>query len=290
MSKKNWSIYFFVGFLWGIPYLLIREADKEVSPAIVVFARVIVGSIAIIPVLINKGVYRTALKEWRHIGLYAIGEMMIPWILISDAERRINSGLAGLLVATVPLWSTIIQSFLGDSSAWHRTRLLGLILGFFGIILVVGIDSFKGHLNVWAVVEVILGSISYSLATSYINVKVPHVSVLAVNQIALTFTAIFYAPFAIIAWPSHHIHPKTYGFLLILGLLPTALAFVLYFDLIRTIGAARGSTVTYLNTAFAVVLGIIFLHEPLTVGIIAGLPLILTGSYLAGKKHQSSTR
>ena len=285
MAKKHWGIFLFVGFLWGIPYLLIRETVKEVSPPIVVFARVLIGSIAIAPLLINKGIYKQALAHWRPIGLYAIGEMIIPWILISDAERRINSGLAGLLVATVPLWATIIQSFMGDKSVWHKTRLLGMILGFIGIFLVVGIDSFKGHVNLWAVIEVILGSIGYSLATSYVKYKVPHVNVMAVNQIALTMTAIFYLPFAIASWPSHTIHLKTYLLLIVLGLLPTALAFVLFFGLIRSIGAARGSLVTYLNTAFAVLLGIIILHEPLTTGIMVGLPMILLGSYLASKKQ-----
>jgi drug/metabolite transporter (DMT)-like permease len=271
--------------LWGIPYLLIREAVKEVSPPIIVFSRVLIGSIAIAPLLLNKGVYRNALKHWRPIGLYAIGEMMIPWLLISDAERRISSGLAGLLVATVPLWQTIIQSFMGDKTVWHKVRLFGLIIGFVGIFLVVGIDSFKGNINLFSVGEVIIGSMSYSLATSYVNHKVPHINVMAINQIALTMTAIFYLPLAIATWPAHAIHIKTFVMLVVLGLLPTALAFVLFFGLIRSIGAARGSLVTYLNTAFAVILGIIILHEPLSTGIVVGLPLILLGSYLASKKN-----
>jgi drug/metabolite transporter (DMT)-like permease len=288
MTKKHWFVFSLVGLLWGIPYLLIREAVKEVSPDIVVFARVVIGSAVIAPLLINRGVYLKALKSWPHILFYAIGEMVIPWILISDAERRLNSGLAGLLVATVPLWSTIIQSFLGDKSVWHKTRLLGMILGFIGIFLTVGVDSFKGQLNLWAVAEVIIGSISYAIASTYITVKASHVNVMAINQIALTMTAIIYLPFAILSWPTHHIHSKTIIYLIILGLIPTALAFVLYFDLIRHMGQARGSMVTYLNTAWAVTLGIILLHEPLTAGIIVGLPLILFGSYLASKKLRTS--
>jgi drug/metabolite transporter (DMT)-like permease len=286
MTKKQWLIFSLVGLLWGIPYLLIREAVKEVSPDIVVFARVVIGSAAIAPLLINRGVYKQALKSWPHILFYAVGEMVIPWILISDAERRLNSGLAGLLVATVPLWSSIIQSFLGDHTVWHKVRLVGMVLGFVGIFLTVGVDSFKGHLNLWAVGEIIIGSISYAIASTYITIKARHINVMAINQIALTMTACIYLPFAILSWPTHHIHSKTIIYLVILGLIPTALAFVLFFDLIRYIGQARGSLVTYLNTAWAVMLGIILLHEPLTTGIVVGLPLILIGSYLASKKNK----
>jgi len=160
-----------------------------------------------------------------------------------------------------------------------------LIIGFVGIFLVVGIDSFKGNINLFSVGEVIIGSMSYSLATSYVNHKVPHINVMAINQIALTMTAIFYLPLAIATWPAHAIHIKTFVMLVVLGLLPTALAFVLFFGLIRSIGAARGSLVTYLNTAFAVILGIFILHESLSTGIVVGLPLILLGSYLASKKN-----
>ena len=144
MSKKGWALFFLAGFVWGIPYLLIRVAVKEVDPTIVVFSRTLIGALIFIPITWRSGALKHSLKYWKWIVFYAFGEMVGPFWLITTAEKHVTSGLAGLLIATVPIWSAIQASFWGDKSVWHHRRLFGMVLGFIGIFLVVGIESLKG--------------------------------------------------------------------------------------------------------------------------------------------------
>ncbi|CAN2237828.1 RhaT Permeases of the drug/metabolite transporter (DMT) superfamily [actinobacterium SCGC AAA044-D11] len=290
MSRRNWFLFFFVGLIWGIPYLLIKVAVAEVSPPVIVFSRVAIGSMILIPIAMKRGSLMPAIKAWRYVIPYAIGEMVGPWILITAAEQKMSSGLAGLLIATVPIWSTILASLNGDKTVWHHKRLLGLLIGFIGIVLVIGIESFSGRQSLVAIFMILVSAMGYAWAVTMVSKKIPHIEPISINGLAMLFTAIVYLPLAILTAPDYLPSAKVLGTILALGLFPTALAFILFFQLIKDIGAARGSLVTYLNTAFAVVLGVIILNEPFTLGIALGLPLVLIGSYFAGRKTITSAR
>ncbi len=284
MSRKNWSLFLLTGLLWGIPYLLMKVAVKDLSPVVIVFSRVLIGSLILIPMAIHRKSLKVGMANLRYVIPYAIGEMVGPWILITTAEKKLSSGLAGLLVATVPIWSTLQSSFHGDKSVWHKKRLFGLILGFIGVVLVVGIESFSGKQSPIAIAMIIIAAMGYSWATILVNRKIPTVDGIAINGIAMAFTAIIYAPLALTHLPHHMPSFTVSTSVILLGLFPTALAFILFFELMPIIGPTRASLVTYLNTAFAVLLGVILLGEPLTLGIITGLPLVLIGSYFASRK------
>lgn len=289
MSRRNFVLFLAVGFLWGIPYLFIRIAVKEFEPSVIVFSRVVIGAAILLPLAIKRGLLTAGMKNLRHILPYSIAEMIGPWILITTAEKKISSGLAGLLIATVPFWSTIMTAFQGDRSVWHAKRLFGLIIGFIGLVLVVGLETINQKQNLISIGMMVLASIGYAWAVIRVNQKIPQVDGLAINGLAMTMTAIFYLPFAIIQMPSHLPSLKATSAVVSLGLFPTALAFIFFFLVMKEIGPARASLVTYLNTAFAVVLGVIILGEPLTVGIIVGLPLVLVGSYFASRNSKAKT-
>ena len=284
MSKKGWFLFFFTGLAWGIPYLLIRVAVKEVDATIVVFIRTAIGALIFIPITWKSGALKASLKYWKWILFYTFGEMVGPFWLITSAEKHVTSGLAGLLIATTPFWSAIQASIQGDKSVWHHRRLLGMIIGFFGIFLVVGIESLKGKQSAVAIGMLILAAMGYSIAMMTISRKASDADGKAINGLAMALTSIIYLPFALAHLPNHAPSTKVTLALLTLGLIPTALAFFLFFILIAEIGAARGALVTYLNTAFAVILGILILGEPVTLGIKLGLPLVLIGSYFASHK------
>lgn len=276
-----------MGILWGIPYLLIRVAVRDLSPAMVVFSRVLIGALILVPLAIHQKSFRAAVRNFKYIFLYAAVEIMGPWFLITKAEMKISSGLAGLLVATVPIWATIYASITGDKTVWHRRRLMGLVIGFVGLVAVVGIESLSGKNSLWAISSILIAAVGYALAPNMIMKKLPNVSGLAINALAMTMAAVVYAPFAIIQWPTEHVSRDSLLSVIALGIFPTAMAFVVFFAVLKEIGPARASLVTYLNTAFAVLLGVLILSEPLTLGIIIGLPLVLIGSYLASRKPAS---
>ena len=291
MSRRGWFLFILVGFLWGIPYLFIKVAvdpDNGFTPATVVFLRTAIGAAMLIPVAIKQKQLIPAIRGFKYVALYALLEMIGPWILIGTAEQKISSGLAGLLIASVPIWATIFASIRGDKTVWHHKRLFGLVLGFVGLIAVVGIESITGTADPISIVMVLVAAIGYSYAVMMVQSALPNVSGIAINAVAMAISAIFYLPWAVIQWPTHAISAGAIRSIFGLGVLSTGAAFVAFFTLATIIGVARGSLVTYLNTAFAVVLGVIILKEPLTIGILLGLPLVLIGSYFASRKPASA--
>jgi drug/metabolite transporter (DMT)-like permease len=284
MTRKHLGQFIFVGFLWGVPYLFMRVAVREFDPSVVVFGRVIIGAAILFPIAISRGVMKQTMRGFKWIVAYALFEMCGPWYLITHAETKINSGLAGLLVATVPIWSTIYSSMAGDKTVWHAKRLMGIVIGFIGLVLIVGIETISGSADAFSVFQVVLAAILYSTAMAIILKGMPHGDGVAINAVAMAMTAIVFAPSALTNLPDSMPSFNATASLIGLGVLSTGWAFMIYFSLVKEIGQARGSMVTYLNTAFAVVLGVAILGEPLTVGIITGLPLVLIGSYFASRK------
>ena len=286
MSRKSLFYFLLVGFLWGIPYLLMKVAVEEIPPSAIVAGRTLIGAAILIPVALYRKTFKGAVLGFKFVAFYALLEMIGPWILISTAQKKIDSGLAGLLISTVPMFAAIITSLRGDHSVWQFKRMFGIVVGFIGLIAVVGLESFSGNSHPASIAMMILAAMGYSYAIIMVTTNLPLVDGIAINGLAMAITSIFWAPLAIAQWPSQVTFKPALS-LIALGVLCTALAFLVFFKLLAEIGPARGSLVTYLNTSVAVVLGVIVLNEPITIGLIIGLPLVLIGSYLASKKTQS---
>lgn len=285
MTRKSWIHFGIVGFLWGIPYLLMKIAVADIPPPLIVCGRTLIGAAILIPIAIHKKSFIDAVRGIKYVLPYAFLEMVGPWILITSAEEEISSGLAGLLVATVPIFATIFSSMRGDHSVWQPKRIVGLVVGFIGIIALVGIESITGSSNPKAIGMVILAAILYAYAVLMVTSNLPGVDGVAINGLAMAISAVFYLPISLAMWPSNPVSFNAIASLIALGVFSTAIAFMLYFIVIVEIGPARGSLTTYVNTAVAVVLGIIILNEPITLGIMIGLPLVVLGSYLASRKE-----
>jgi drug/metabolite transporter (DMT)-like permease len=284
LSKTGWYRFAIVGFIWGVPYLFLKVAVEEISPAVVVLGRVAIGAAILLPIALKRNVFFIPRKYWPFVLLYTVTELIGPWYFITVAEQKITSGLTGLLVATVPIWAAILASIFGDKTVWHEGRLFGLIVGFIGVIAVVGIESLSGGQDIVAIGMVILAAMGYAYAINMITRRIPEVPGLGLNTWAMIITSIVFLPFAIGSWPTQMPSVEAIGSVVVLGVLCTAVAFVIFFRLIAEVGPPRASLVTYLNTAVAVVLGVVILDEPFTLGIAIGLPLVLVGSYFASRK------
>jgi drug/metabolite transporter (DMT)-like permease len=192
--------------------------------------------------------------------------------------------VVALLVATVPIWATLFAHQTGDSTAAHRIRIFGIVIGLIGISLIVGIESISDFGNFGALAQVLIASVSYAWAVNMITRKAPGISGLAINGIAMTISSLIFAPFGFMSkpesMPSLDVTLATLG----LGVLCSGMAFWIFFLVLAEIGPARASLVVYPNTAVAVILGIIILSEPITLAILIGLPLVLIGSYFASRR------
>jgi drug/metabolite transporter (DMT)-like permease len=162
MSRKGLLLFLITGLAWGVPYFFIRIAVEDFSAPTIIFARVVIGAAVLIPLALKRGALIPALKAWPWVLVFAALEMVGPWWLITTAEQHITSGLTGLLIATVPFFSVLIAYFfMGDKSVFHPKTVIGLVVGFAGVILLVGIDSIGGHVEPLWVGAVVLGAIGY---------------------------------------------------------------------------------------------------------------------------------
>ena len=281
-------LFMLAGVFWGLPYFFIVWALESFSTPSIVFARTLLGALILIPYAIKVGGIKPALKAWPYVVLFAVLEMVVPWWLITEAGKHISSGLSGLLVATVPFFAVaILAIFLKDRTALRPVPLAGMIIGFGGVVALVGVDSFLGNIQPIWVGAVVLGSIGYAIAPIMANIKISHVPTSGVIGLSMALVAIVYTPAAMAELPAElAAGPTTHAWiaLVVLGLICSALAFVIFFELLKEIGPAKASLITYLNTAVALLLGTLFLAEPLTPGLLLGIPLISLGLYLSAKK------
>jgi drug/metabolite transporter (DMT)-like permease len=216
--------------------------------------------------------------------------MIVPWWLINSAENgHINSGLAGLLIATVPFFAMAIGYFyLGDKTAAHPKNIMGLVFGFAGIILLVGIDAITHNLEVLWVGAMILAAIGYAIAPAFAAKTAPNVEMVGILSLSMAFSAIVYViPAALNPLAAGVTSPaiESWLSLAVLGVVCSAIAFVLFFALIREVSYSRSTLITYANTAVAILIGVAFGSEPFTIGMAVGLPLVAVGSYFASRQH-----
>jgi drug/metabolite transporter (DMT)-like permease len=264
-----------------------KVAVEELSTPMIVFTRLMIGAALLVPLALREGSLKSALKYWRYILLYAVLEMVIPWSLITSSQRDLSSGVVALLVATVPIWATLFAHQTGDSTAAHRVRIFGIIIGLIGITLIVGIESISDFGNIRALLQILVAAASYAWAVNMITRKAPGISGIAINGIAMMISSVIFAPFAIANRPETLPSLEVTLSMLGLGVLCSGIAFWVFFVVLDEIGPARASLVVYPNTAVAVVLGIVILREPITLAILIGLPLVLVGSYFASRKPNS---
>ncbi len=281
LTRRGFGLFAALSVIWGIPYLLIKVAVRDFSPPLVVFLRTALGTAVLLPIALarGRGDLRAVLRKWPWILSFAAVEVAIPWVLLTDVERQVSSSLAGLMMASVPLVGTVLMLAAGgqDRAGWRRTA--GLLLGLAGVIALLGFDVGIGDPLV--VVKLALVVIGYAAGPLIIQRKLSDLPTLAVVTVSLGLCALAYAPVGMAQLPRTMPPMSEVAAVVALGLVCTALAFVLFFQLIAEIGAVRATVITYVNPAVAVLAGVTLLGEPFTAGTAAGLVLILAGSWLA---------
>jgi drug/metabolite transporter (DMT)-like permease len=254
----------------------------------VVFGRCVVGAALLLPWTIARGQLRPALRHWRALLLFTVLEMTAPWLLLSYAETSLSSSLTGLLVATVPFVAALAARLAGEEERLTPVRFLGMGIGVVGIAALLGLDLEGADLL--AILAVALTVVGYATAPMVISRALPDVPGVAASSIALFVTAVVYAPFALPQLDTvAHASSEALLSLVTLGAVCTALALALFFVLIREVGPQRALVITFVNPAVAVLLGVLLLDEPFTLGIAIGLPLVLGGCVLATRRSRPRT-
>jgi drug/metabolite transporter (DMT)-like permease len=291
VSKRGWILFVALGIIWGTPYLFIRIAVADLSPAIVVFSRVIIAAALLLPIAIHQGHARTLRTHWKGILTFAVIEMCIPFGALGVAEKEISSSLTGLLIAAVPLINAVISRQLGLDSVWDARRIAGLFIGFIGVGMLVGFDVSAS--NYWAILICFIAASGYALGPIIITKLLSDAASIGVIAWSLLVAGVIYLPIVVFeiandSWRAPGVTDvSTQAILSVIALavLCSAIAFVALFALVDEVGPTRTTVITYINPAVAIILGIIILSEPITTGIIIGFPLVLIGSVMATRRN-----
>jgi drug/metabolite transporter (DMT)-like permease len=264
--------------LWGIPYLLIRVAVRQLEPGVLVLARTGPASLLLIPVVVRQHFGPQLVRNLKWIAIFGVVEFGIPWYFMSSAEQHLTSSLTSLIICAVPLFSIAASRFTSAHETIGARRLAGLFVGAAGVALLVGLDLKGGNIR-WIGYMVVV-CVGYAAGPLILSTKLRDVPGPAIVCGATGIVALCWLPYDLFHWPTH-LSAETWTSVGVLSIFCTAGAFLVFYELIKEAGSNRSVVVVYSNTAIAVVLGVVGLHEPFTVGIALGFPLIVLGSYLA---------
>ena len=282
MTRKGWLLFVSMSVVWGIPYLFIKIAVRELDPSIVVFARVGIATAILLPIAARRGILRQVRERWVTIAALACVQIVAPFLLISYGEQHISSSLTSLLIAADPLLVVLLALRFDPSERVSGVRLLGLLIGMGGVVVLLGLDVSGDKQRLLGAVLVLLATTGY--AASALLIKRPGIAALpslGVVTIMCVTSTIILLPLALTRLPNKMPDMGVIVSLLVLGSICTALAYLLFFALVAEVGASRGTVITYVNPAIAVFLGVTLLGEPLSAAIIVGFLLIIAGSWLS---------
>lgn len=284
MSRRTLALFAVVSVVWGIPYLLIKVADRGLEPSVIVEGRTLLGGLLLLPLAVRESRIAELRRVWKPLVAYCVCELAVPWLLLTTAEKKLSSSLSGLLIATVPLISAMLAAVTGH----HRVRGLrpvgGLVVGLAGVAVLLGLDV--GSAATGSVAMVLVVAVGYATGPLIVSRYMSECSSLALAAVSLLAVAAAYLPAALVQgparWPAATVTLSVIG----LGVICTAVAFVAFFDLIKATAPTQATLVTYFNPIVALVLGVLVLGESFKLATAAGFVLILGGSWLAADRNR----
>jgi drug/metabolite transporter (DMT)-like permease len=282
MSTRAWMIFAAVSTLWGIPYLFIKIAlNGGVTPGVLAWGRITLAALVLLALARRSGSLRGLRGRWRWLAAYAVLEVSIPFPLIAAGEQHISSSLAAIIIATVPLNVALLALRFDPAETASGKRLVGLCTGLLGVIVLVGVDASGDLSTLLGAAAVMVAAIGYAAGPMIFKRHLADLDPRVAMGASLAIAAVVLAPVAALDAPTRTPSLGALGAVVVLGLVCTALAFSLMAILIGEIGPSRAVVITYINPIVAVALGVAILGEQPGGGAVAGLLLILAGSWLS---------
>lgn len=277
---------------WGASYLFIKVGLRDFSAPFLVCARTALAALVLLPVALHRNALGALRGRAGAIVFLAVLQVLVPFLLITVGERWIPSALAGILVASAPIWAAALAfTPYAPGQRPERRALVGLAIGLVGVTLLFGVDLGGDGLAVVGGLMVLIAGLCYAAGAIELKRRMAGVDASAIAAGTMAVSAVLSLPAAMLTLPTSA-GADSVSALVALGVLGTGLAFLIFYGLIADLGAQRASLVAYLSPGFAVLYGVTVLGEAVTAGTFAGLALILGGSYLAagGRFPQTPSR
>jgi drug/metabolite transporter (DMT)-like permease len=282
MSRRAWLAFAAMSLIWGVPYLFIKIAVRGgVTPAVLAWGRVTLAAVVLLALAWRAGTLSAVRGRWRWLVVYAVAEVSIPFPLIAAGEEHVASSLTAIIIASVPLIAALLALRFDATERPTPLRAAGLVIGFGGVIALVGIDVAGRADELLGTGAILLAAIGYAIGPMVIKHRMGGLDPRAMIGVSLAIASLVLAPFALADLPRRVPSAGALLSVAVLGLLCTALAFVIFAILIREAGTSRATVITYTNPVVAVALGVTLLGEQPGAGAVAGLLLILAGSWLS---------
>jgi drug/metabolite transporter (DMT)-like permease len=282
MSRRAWLAFAAMSVLWGVSYLLIKIAVRGGLPAPdVAWLRVMIAALLLTGLAWRAGTLGALRGRWRWLVAYAVAEISIPFPLIAAGEVHVASSLAAIIIASVPLIGAVLALRFDHSERPTPVRALGLVIGFSGVIALVGIDVAGNGPELLGAGAILIAAVGYAIGPMLVKHRLSGLDPRALMGASLSIAALVLTPFAALDTPHKLPSAGALSAVAALGLFCTAVAFVIFTVLIREAGTSRATVITYVNPVIAVGLGVTLLDEHPGAGAVAGLLLILTGSWLS---------
>ena len=282
MSSRAWVAFAAVSILWGMPYLFIKVAvDDGVSPVFLAWVRVVLGAAVLLALAWRAGTLGPLSGRWKWLAVFGVVEISLPFPLIAAGEQHVSSSLAAIIVAAAPLFVAMLALRYDAEERATGARLAGLLLGLAGVVVLVGIDVAGRTDELLGALAILLAAFCYAVGPMVLKRHLADLDPRASMGAALAVAALVLTP-AVLVRPPEEVPPgSALVSLLVLGLFCTAAAFVFYGALVAEAGPGRALVITYIAPVVAVALGVAVLGEEPGAGAIAGLLLILAGSWLS---------
>jgi drug/metabolite transporter (DMT)-like permease len=282
MTRRAWLAFAAVSVLWGTSYLFIKLAVRDgVAPVIVAWGRLVLATVILFALSWQAGVLGSLRGRWRWLIAYGFVEVSIPFPLIAFGEQRVSSSLAAIIIASVPLIGAVLAMRFDPSERPSPLRAAGLLIGFVGVVTLMGIDVVGSGRELLGAAAVLISAAGYAVGPMILKNRLDGLDPRALMAGGLLAGAVILTPLAVLDAPARLPRAGALGAIAVLGVVCTALAFVVMTVLIREAGTGRAMVITYVNPVIAVALGVILLGERPGTGAVLGLILILVGSWFS---------
>jgi len=286
----DWCFLLALVVMFGSAFLLTKIAVQEIPPVLVVAGRIVIGASILCMLAMWQGQsFSSLIAYWKIIIVLALTGNCVPFFLITWGQQYVDSGLAGILMAMMPLSTILLAHFFVSGEAITANKLIGFVVGFVGVVILmlpqINADTQYQWLHLLAMLSILCGAISYAI-NSVIAHQLPNISLTLLSSGVLMAASVLILPISI--WSSYGWIPDVSNSallaLLILGLFPSGIATIVYFSLIRRAGAAFMSQTNYLIPLWAVFIGVVFGYEYISLNAMIALAVILSGIALAQRK------
>lgn len=280
MKPTQFARLILLAVIWGASFLLIKWSAPEIGVFALVEIRALGATLLLIPLVYLQNNIQQIRQYWRQLAIVGVLNTAIPFCLFNYSLMDIEAGLAAILNATAPMFGVLI-AYLFLKESIGKLGLLGVLLGFFGVV-VISFEQIQGaNTSVLPILAILLATCCYGIAAAYIKGKLSHINPFALAGGSQLFTTIILLPIALTSLPETMPSGRAISSALVLAFICTGLAYVLYFDLIAKVGPSRAMAVGYLIPLSGIIWGYLLLNESLSAAELGGGALIMLGVMFA---------